>query len=185
MAIWQIDTEKQHFAPEGGHNYAWTNVYLVNAGSEEEAKAVRDLIMDLEINALPLDTTIRFATVREGLGGPNPFTFEFIGLNGLLEPETGYLPFYETARILGYGGGKLVWYKRWRGPMRVGQDAAGGLLTGTYFTTLNTFAAALWTDIPLVTRSGVPVDTLVVDPRVASWQRRDGSRRNVQSVLAG
>lgn len=186
MAVYQIDTEKQALDPsDPGHNYAWTNSYLLNCGGDEDAQVRMLHLIDIESAILPEDTNIRFACWRQGIGGPVPAGVQFIGVSGLL-PGTGvYMPFSCTARILGYSGRKLVWYKRWRGPLR-DIDMDGELLTSAYLTALGSdYVAELRAGIPLLTRSNELITHWVVDPYVRMWQRRDGTRRNVRSVLAG
>lgn len=185
MGVYQIDTEKQHLAPEGGHNYAWTNVYLVEAFDDSQAQAHMLSIIAIEASVLPIDTSIRFACWRPGVGGPVPAGVQLIGQSGLLSAGTSYRAFYDTTRIVGRSDGRIVWYKRWRGPFR-DVDVTGDLLTADYAELLaSSYVAALMAEIPLLTRSGRSIDHVIIDPRVAMWQRRDGSERNIRSVLAG
>jgi len=186
MAVYQLDTEKQAYDVYSfGHNYAWTNTYLIESPNDLSAQKLLEQLIDIEIATLPEDTNIRFACWRHGIGGPIPAGVQFIGLNGLL-PSTGvYMPWANTARILGYSGRKLVWFKRWRGPLR-DVDMSGELLSGSYYAALgNDYVYPLRTSLPLVTRSGELLTHWVVDPYVRMWQRRDGTTRNVRSVLAG
>lgn len=183
--IYQIDLEKQHLAPEGGHNYAWTNVYLVDVGGPAAAQDALLAIAAIEQAVLPLDTSIRFACWRPGIGGPVPAGVQILGYAGALTPSASYRAFYDTARIVGRHGGRLVWYKRWRGPLR-SVDVTGELLTSDYLALLGSaYIEPMLATIPLVTRSGRGISTVSVDPRVAMWQRRDGTERNIRSVLAG
>jgi len=186
MAIYQIDLEKQALDPfDIGHNYAWTNAYLIDVPSDEDAQIKLLELIEIEAAVLPVDTNIRFACWRQGIGGPVPADVQFIGRNGDLPSPTAYQPFANTARIVGYSGRKLVWYKRWRGPLR-DVDMTGQLLTNDYYELLlGTYVERLRTGIPLVTRSGGLITRMEVNPRITLWQRRDGSRRNIQSVLAG
>jgi hypothetical protein len=185
MPTYQIDTEKQTLAPEGGHNYAWTNVYLVDCASDADARDCMLTIANIEIAALPTWTSIRFGCWRPGIGGPVPDTVEFIAVSGLLESEPGdFLPLANTTRIIGRAGGRLVWFKRWRGPLRA-SDVTGGLLTSEYQAIVGGMVSDLLAAVPLVTRSGLSITSVVVDSRVALWQRRDGTTRNIRSVLAG
>lgn len=183
--IYQVDLEKQHLAPEGGHNYAWTNVYLVDVGDDAQAQNTMLAIAAIEQAVLPLDTSIRFACWRPGIGGPIPDGVQILGYAGALTPSGSYRAFYDTARIVGRNAGRLVWYKRWRGPLR-SIDVTGGLLAGDYVSLLGSaYVEPMLSTIPLVTRSGRSISTVSVDPRVAMWQRRDGTERNIRSVLAG
>jgi len=183
--IYQVDTEKQHLVTGAGHNYAWTNCYLVECSGDEDAQHCMMTIIDIEANILPIDTSIRFACWRPGIGGPVPAGVQLIGQAGRLAAPTAYRGWFDTVRINGYGGRRLLWYKRWRGPLR-DIDATGELLTNTYRTLVTEqYVRPLRHTVPLVTRSGGAVDVWYVDPRVAMWQRRDGTERNIRSVLAG
>jgi hypothetical protein len=185
VAVYQIDLEKQHIAPEGGHNYAWTNTYLVYAASGAEAENLLLALVEIEASIMPVDTNIRFGTWRLGIGGPVPPVDGVIGRSGDLAAPDGYLPMTQSARIEGYGEGGLLWYKRWRGPLRVG-DATGDMLTGSYISLLgSSYVVALQEQIPLATRRGKLLWSMRVVPRVAMWQRRDGTTRRIRSVLAG
>jgi hypothetical protein len=186
MAVYQIDTEKQTFSPHGGHNYAWTNVYLVDVADDAAAHAAMLTIAGVEIEALPDWTSIRFACWRPGIGGPVPEdNVEILGYAGLLESDPQHFwPLANTARILGWDGGKLVWFKRWRGPFRL-DDVSGGLLTAEYRTILEGMVTDLLAAVPMVTRSGRPISTWAVDSRISLWQVRDGTERERRSVLAG
>lgn len=185
MAIYQIDLEKQHLAPEGGHNYAWTNCYLVDASSAGEANDLLLALVEIEAAIAPIDTSIRFGCWRPGIGGPVPAGVQVIGRSGDLPATSDYLPMPNTARIEGLGEGGIVWYKRWRGPMRT-EDASGGMLSASYISLIGTnYIAPMMADIPLITRSGKLIRSMWVVPRVSMWQRRDGTTRRVRSVLAG
>lgn len=185
VATYQIDLEKQHLAPEGGHNYAWSNCYLVNAASLSQAGDIRDALAEIEAAIMPVDTQIRFTTVRSGIGGPIPGDVPVLGRFGDLAAPDGYVPMHNTARIIGLGAGRVIWYKRWRGPLRVG-DVSGVLLTGDYQALLmSSYIAPLLSSIPLVTRSGERIRAMHVIPTIAMWQRRDGTTRRLRSVLAG
>lgn len=185
VAAYQIDLEKQHLAPEGGHNYAWTNCYLVDAASGDAASDLVLALAEIEASITPVDTSIRFVCWRRGIGGPIPEGVTILGRSGDLSAEDGYMPMTNTARVEGFGDGGVVWYKRWRGPLRVG-DATGGLLTGDYISLIGTnYIGPLMADIPLITRSGKLIRSMRVRPTVAMWQRRDGTTRRLRSVLAG
>lgn len=185
MAVYQFDLEKQHLAPEGGHNYAWTNVYLVDCASDGDAEYRLLHLVEIEAGILPIDTSIRFVCWRQGIGGPVPSGIQLIGRHGDLPAGSAYQPFSNTARVTGYSGRRLAWYKRWRGPLR-DIDMTGGLLSNDYHALLTTaYVDRLRSEVPLVTRSGERISTWSVDPRIMLWQRRDGSDRNIRSVLAG
>lgn len=186
MAVYQIDLEKQALDPADiGHNYAWTNAYLVRCVADEDAQRMMLDLADIEAGILPIDTSIRFACWRRHIGGPVPTDIQFLGISGALPAPTNYQPFTNTARIMGYSGRRLVWYKRWRGPLR-DVDMSGELLASDYYALLHSaYIDRLRAEIPLVTRSGQLITNWSVDPRITMWQRRDGSRRNVRSVLAG
>jgi len=183
---YQLDTEKQIYDYyEPGHNYAWTNTYLIDVPSDADAQLWLMRLIGVEAAVLPEDTSIRFACWRRGIGGPVPAGVQFIGQSGLLPSPYVYMPFPCTARISGYSGSRLVWYKRWRGPLR-DTDMTGELLTSDYVALLNTaYVAALAGGFPLITRSGARISHWYVDPRVMLWQMRDGTERTRRSVLAG
>jgi hypothetical protein len=185
VVTYQIDLEKQHLSPEGGHNYAWTNCYLVDASSDNEASDLVLALAEIEASIMPIDTSIRFVCWRRGIGGPIPEGVTLLGRSGDLAAPDGYQPITNAARIEGLGDGGVVWYKRWRGPLRVG-DATGIMLTADYISLLGTnYIMPLMADIPLVTRSGKLIRSMWVRPTVAMWQRRDGTIRRLRSVLAG
>lgn len=186
MATYQLDLEKQALDPRDiGHNYAWTNTYLIDVPLDVDAQVFLLRLIEIEAGILPIDTSIRFACWRRGIGGEVPAGVQFIGRAGDLAAGTEYQPFANTARISGYSARKLVWYKRWRGPLR-DIDMSGELLTSDYFELLNTaYVERLRHEIPLVTRSGGLITRWEVNPRITLWQRRDGTERNIRSVLAG
>jgi hypothetical protein len=184
--VYQVDLEKQAIDPfDPGHNYAWTNTYLIGVVADEDAQRMMLALADIESGVLPIDTSIRFGCWRPRIGGPVPGDVQTLGISGQMPAPAAYQPFANTARVLGYSGRKLVWYKRWRGPLR-DVDMSGTMLSSDYYNLLQTsYIDRLRHEIPLVTRSGQLIESWRVDPRVTLWQRRDGSRRNVQSVLAG
>lgn len=184
--VYQIDLEKQAIDPFNlGHNYAWTNAYLVNCAADEDAQRIMLRLADIEAGILPIDTSIRFGCWRPHVGGPVPADVQVLGIHGVMPAPAAYQPFANTARIVGYSGKRLVWYKRWRGPLR-DIDMSGQLLASDYYALLGTaYVDRLRAEVPLVTRSGQLITSWFVDPRVTMWQRRDGSLRNIQSVLAG
>lgn len=186
MTTYQIDLEKQAIDPlDPGHNYAWTNAYLVSCTADEDAQRMMLILADIESGILPIDTNIRFGCWRPHVGGPVPSDVQVLGINGQMPAPAAYQPFANTARIMGYSGRKLVWYKRWRGPLR-DVDMSGLMLASDYYDLLHTaYIDRIRTEVPLVTRSGELITQWAVDPRITLWQRRDGSARNVRSVLAG
>lgn len=186
MEIYQLDTEKQALDPLSiGHNYAWTNTYLIGVPNDADAQLHLLRLIEIEAGILPIDTSIRYACWRRGIGGEVPAGVQFIGRSGDLPASTSYQPFANTARIAAYSGKKLVWYKRWRGPLR-DIDMSGELLTSDYFELLTTsYVERLRHEIPLVTRSSGLITRWEVNPKITLWQRRDGSERNIRSVLAG
>jgi hypothetical protein len=184
--IYQIDLEKQHLDYlDIGHNYAWTNVYYVDVAGDDAAVEAMNLLADIESGVLPETTNIRFGCWRRGIGGAVPGTVQVLGVNGQL-PVTGpERVFGDTALIVAYSGRRRVWYKRWRGPLRA-EDVDGLVLSDTYHALLiSAYINRLQSETRLVTRSGAGITSWWVFPRIAMWQRRDGSQRNVRSVLAG
>jgi hypothetical protein len=183
MAIWQLDTEKQAYRVGYGYSYTWTNSYIVDARDEADATLMVRELAHQEAMVMPNGSAVVWAKVRPGIDGPAPADVIDVGEEGHRGSYHFNMQLLNTARMVGYSGARLVWYKRWRGPL-LEEDFTGEVLTDDFRTLLqSSLLTWLIEELHVRTRSGLPITSYYVDPLVWGWQMRDGRNRRRKSVL--
>lgn len=182
MRIWQLDPQFRTPINEEGDWYYWTNTFYCNFDAgipSSDWPGWNDFIIGCYSGTL--DNTelvsIREMEVSTGVvyGIPTP------------SDNKGYIPaegggqLLNTARLVGWSGGKAVSYKRWRFPLRT-SDLGEGVLAPGALSVLRDTVIPLFISAGFTNIRGDIIDNWTCDGLLHMWQLRHGTKRRTRVV---
>lgn len=177
MPLYQVDIEKLY------RGEYWTNRYVLNAASIDEAHAVGGNIVAYE-RAIHL-ATVDFTKYRTSdfVKGNDLYIVGTLGLKGQALTTTDYLPLFCCCRVdfsVGYGRPSR---KYLRLPLEEANQNDGGLVAAFRDSVNTKYIQPLVALAAFVDVDGQKLVSGSVFPQVAMRQLRRGSKRKLQPVL--
>lgn len=180
--LYQMDVQHRYTPVGAMEPYYWCNWWHWDSG-------FLDPFSDPAYNAILLATfagtleTVQHVAyrVRDIANGTDHGIVTPSAAYGLL-PDDGGGSLINTVRLAGYKGGKQVCYKRWRVPLR-SSDSDGVRVSSDLLSVFTGTVVPYLLSGTICNARRVIVDEWRVEPYIAGWQLRRGTKRRMGPVF--
>lgn len=185
MPVYQVDYQSRYPYPDNPDGYYyWTNTfYTVNTNDHDAAVSLNGVVTNLYAILCLTGVETLYYQIKTPPGRQAALYVDNLGDTHGLLPENGGGLLTNAVRAYGLIGGRQVWYKRWRVPLRA-QDIDGVNIESAFHAYLEVNFAHLASYGVVTTASGDVIEEIHVAREVRMWQLRHGTKRRQRVVFA-